>query len=830
MDRNAAPTGLRRTIARTRLALALERFVAAFWPVWTIAFLTAALIRLDLLGLLSPTPRLALLGLLALGFLWYLVRGLRRFRWPARGEAVRRIDDALPGRPVSALSDHQAIGLDDAAARGVWAAHMRRVAAMAEAARAARANLRLAAQDRYALRYGALALLVAAAIFGRGTVGGQVDAALSPPATASVEAGPALEAWASPPAYTGRPTLYLTAQEAGQTLTVPEGTVITLRIYGEGAPALTESVSAEGAALLGDTGTGLRQAEFKAERAGTVTVRDGSLMLGAWSFDVIPDAPPTVELVEPPQRTATGAGQFTYRGQDDYGLTAAWATAVLNRERLDRRHGLAPEPEPREAIEFDLPLPLSGAAQDFTEKEIIDLSLHPWAGLPITITLHARDAAGQEVSSEPYDVVLPGRRFYEPVARALVEQRRDLLWTLANARRTGRLLKAVTYEPEELFESHKAYLVTRTAIRRLDYAIEGERVAEARDSVTDLLWRAALLIEDGDLGSALERLRRAQERLSKALDSDATEEEIAELMDELREAMQNYLQELMRQALENPDQLQQDQNQAEMQPNMDMQDLQDMLDRLQELMQNGQRAEAQELLEQLRRMMENMQMALRPGQQQPGQGQQMLEGLQDLMRQQQGLGDDTFRELQRQLGQGDQPGEQQGPGTGELSRRQEALRQLLDQFRQGMPPGLGQAQPGDPAESARRSLEEAERNMGDARDSLRQGDSGKAVDEQAEALDNLREGMRSLSDAMRQAQQQPGTDGTFARDRPGEPRDPLGRPMGPSGQIDSNDVQIPGTEAYKRSREIQEEIRRRAGEQNRPKLELDYLKRLLERF
>lgn len=825
---------LRRTIRRTRLAIAAERAAACFWPAWALALASLGAVRLELLLLLPGSLRLAALLLAGTAFLLLLGRGLRRFRWPSRAEAVARIDDALPGRPVAALADRQALGREDPAARGIWAAHMRRVAALAAEARAARADLRLSARDPFALRLAALVLAAAALLFGRGTVEDQVVPALVPPASAGLQPGLVLEAWASPPAYTGRPTLYLTGTAPGTSHEVPEGTVITLRLYGEGEASLAETVTPAGDSRLATATPGLRSAEFVADRSGEVRLADGrAAPLGAWSFTVIPDDPPAVSLVEPPQRTASGAGRFVYRGQDDYGILAAWATVRLDPGRADRRHGLAPDPEPREPVEFDLPLPLSGPTRDFTEKEFVDLSLHPWAGLPVTVTLGARDAAGQETLSEPYEVVLPGRRFFDPLARAIVEQRRDLLWSLANADRVARLLKAVSHAPEGLFRSNKAYLVLRTAIRRLDYARDEGRVAEARESVSELLWRAALLVEDGDLGDALERLRRAQERLSQALESDATDEEIAELMDELRRAMQDYLQELMRQALERMDP-NAPQDQAEADPNMSMQDLQDMLDRLQQLMQEGRRAEAQELLEQLRRMMENLQMTMRPGQNQPGQGQQMMEGLQDLMRQQEGLGDETFRELQRQMGEGDRPGQQPGPGTGELSRRQEALRRLLEQFRNGLPPGLDGTDPADPnnpGRNLRRSLEDAEREMGDARESLERGDPGSAVEDQADALESLREGMRALAEALRQGEQQDGTqDGPLARDRQGDPRDPLGRPIGPSGQIDSNDVRIPGTEAWKRSREIQEEIRRRAGEQDRPKLELDYLKRLLDRF
>ena len=59
-----------------------------------------------------------------------------------------------------------------------------------------------------------------------------------------------------------------------------------------------------------------------------------------------------------------------------------------------------------------------------------------------------------------------------------------------------------------------------------------------------------VLIEDGNLSSALERLRRAQDKLSKAMREGASDPETAELMDELRQAMQDYMRQLAEQAEE----------------------------------------------------------------------------------------------------------------------------------------------------------------------------------------------------------------------------------------------------------------------------------------
>ena len=143
------------------------------------------------------------------------------------------------------------------------------------------------------------------------------------------------------------------------------------------------------------------------------------------------------------------------------------------------------------------------------------------------------------------------RRFYDPMARALIEQRRDLLWSPENGRRVTQVLRAVTYHPEEAFDSPRAYLVVRAAIRRLAEAEKAGTVAAAQDEVAEALWQAAVQIEDGNLGDAKERLAKAKERLQQALREGAPDDEIARLMDELRQATRDYMDQMARDAMQN---------------------------------------------------------------------------------------------------------------------------------------------------------------------------------------------------------------------------------------------------------------------------------------
>ena len=842
----AARRRLRRALTLTRTGMLAERATRAFWPLWTLVFAGFAAVLLGL-HLTLPLEAVWTLGVLLLvGSGAALLWGVLRFRWPGAAEAALRLDATLPGRPLAALDDLPAIGGADADSRALWQAHRIRMAQRLEAARAVPGDLRLASRDPYALRYVALIALAVGLLFGQAARLGEVPVPGAVGALAAAE-GPSWEGWITPPAHTGQPVLYLADQRPG-VLSIPTGSQVAIRLYGEpGALTVDETVSGS---------TEPRAASdpdhrFAVAQPGRIAIAGPGGM--EWTVDPIPDLAPVVLSAGPMERGSGGRTELPFAVEDDHGVVAGTAEIALDLAALDRRFGLAAEPEPREPLVVDLPLPITGDRSAFEEVLIGEFAEHPFANLPVTVTFVAEDASGG--LSEPFTLAgeLPGRRFFDPLARAVVEMRRDILWTRANAGRAAQVLRAVSHRPEEAFDERATYLRLRAAIRDMERSIPLS--VEKRDELAATLWTVAVEIEEGRLQDALERLRRAQERLADAIENGATEEEIAELMQELREAMDQYMQQLAENA--EPQEGQEGQQGQEITQDQ----LQQLLDRLQELMEQGRTEEAMALLEQLNRMMENMQVTQGQGggQGQQSPGEQAMEGLGETLRQQQGLSDEAFRDLQEEgrggqegqsaensgrggegqgrgqqhsdgQGQGQQ-GQQRGQGDGQgreesLAQRQGALRQELQRQRGALP---GQGTPG--ADEAGRALERAEGAMDRAEDALEEGDLGRALDEQADAMEALREGMRELADEMQQAQQQGGqqqggqaeAEGTFQGD-------PLGRAEGTRGQIGGDDPLAEGDDVYRRAQDLVEELRRRAGERERPEAERDYLERLLREY
>ena len=817
----------------TLIGLWAERIARAFWPLWTVAI---AALAAAALGLQDTLPlEAAWFGLVAvvIALIWSAIYGFRTFHKPSRTDALIRLDARLPGQPIAALRDAQAIGATDPASQAVWNAHRARMAARAAGAKAVEPDLRLASRDKYALRYVALTGLVMALLFGSIWRITSV-AGLTPGGAAVAASGPAWEGWAQPPAYTGKPALYLNDQTA-EALTLPAGTRLQIRLYGEpGALILSETVSGR----TNTPGASEPTQDFVVTKSGTLTI-DGA---GGreWQVVAIPDTAPTVVPAAEIGREADGRFKQKFTATDDYGVTKGQVSISLDLAATPRKFGLEIAPEATDPVILDLPLPVRGNRADIKSTLVDDLSKHVFSNLPVTMTYSVTDAAGQTGTAEPIKLTLPGRRFFDPLAAALIEMRRDIIWNRLNAPRSVQILKAVTNKPEGFIRNERAYLRLRVALKRLD-ADAADLQPTARDEIAEELWQIALLVEEGDLASAQERLRRAQDRLDEAIKNGASPEEIDQLMKEMREALNDYMNQL---AEENQRNGEEETSQNGPSIEMSQDQLQQMLDKLQQLMEEGKTAEAAELMEQLRQFMENMQVTQGDGQGngqgKGGPGQQAMKDLGKTLRDQQGLSDDAYRDLQDGQ-EGNQPGQQgkpqpdqngqSGPDGKSLAERQQELRDRLDGLnKNGKLPGKGSEQ----GEAGREKLGDAGRAMDQAEDAMRNGDLPGALDKQAEAMDAMRDGIRDFGEALAQKGRREGDspDGQQAdgNDRPGD-RDPLGRDSGDSSRrIGSDRNLLQGEDVYRRAQDLLEEIRKRSGEQARPEGERNYLKRLLDLF
>ena len=841
------PRVLRRAIWLTHLGLICETLWRALWPLFSVVMAGLAFVFLGGLSSGSTFVVWASVTVAAFATVAALAYARPRFFWPRQTDALARVDASLPGQPLAALRDEQATGTNDPATVALWQAHRARMERRAAAATPQAPDLSLTARDPYALRFVAAVALTVAVLFGsfwhardlveltRGG-GGQ---GLS---------GPTWEGWVEPPRHTGLPALYLNDQPAGA-LSVPENSRITLRFYGEiGALQLSQTLS-----VAEDADPSAPEQAFTVLQGGVLQIvgpngRD-------WQVSLIEDNAPQIRPEGSSEGAADGSLTLPFTAEDDYGVTGGYIRIDLDLASIDRRYGLEVAPEPRAALELPLPLTLTGDRREFTEALIDDFSEHPWANLPVRFTFVAEDAAGQLSDPTELQIPLGARRFFDPVAAALIEQRRDLLWNRENGRRIGQVLRTLGHYPADLFGQAGHYLQLRAILFKLESGLEDGLDTATQEQLAEALWTLALQFEEGEVGDALERMRQAQERLSQAMRDGASDEEIARLMQELRDATQDYMRQLSRQAAEEAEDLEPGEQGGDS-VTLSQSDLQAMMDRIQELMEQGRMAEAEQALREFQQMMENMRVTQGQGGQGNNPGQQAMEGLADTLRDQQDLSDEAFRDLQQQFnpqgqpngqqpgqqqgqqgqqgqngqgqnGEGQQRGTQQGQGTGpgDLARRQQALRNQLRNQQGNMPLA------GPEGEALGEALDRAGRAMEGAEQALRDGEFGDAIDQQSEAMEALRDGMRALGEALADQQQnQPGGQQDGNSGRMGNALDPLGRSR--NGQFGDylGDDMINGGELRRRAWDLLEELRRRAGERDRSEQERDYLKRLLDNF
>ena len=806
-------------LALARAALAWETFWPNFWPVAGIAGLFLALALFDVLPLLPGWLHAGVLGLFLIALLAVLWRGLRGLKPPSFEAARRRLerDSGLEHRPLVALDDRLATDPRDKAAAALWEAHRRRLLAQARHLTVNLPRAGLAKVDPMALRAGVFMLLAVAV-----TTGGQdwrprLAGALTPRLAGAAAGPPArLDAWINPPAYTALPPLFLGSESTGGTpIPAPIGSSILAQVQGgRGVPQLYISDAAE---VFEPVTSGVYKITRQLETGDRLAITQDGQTLAEWPLEILPDTPPRIEFIAPPGRTERSVLRLEYEANDDYGLNQV----AVEIERLDQ-----PDAEP---LRLELALP-AGDLRDAESTSYHDLTPHPWAGLAVSIRLVASDALGQTGASDPVRTVLPERIFNHPVARALVELRKQL--TIAPDKRFPviRGLSDLNQRPEHFFHDVVVALALRSAERRLLY----DRSQKAVGQIQQLMWDTALRIEEGDLAIAERDLREIQEKLMRALAENAPDEEIDRLLDELREALDRFLQALAEQLSE---QLAEGLEPQPLPPDAQIigsEDLRQLLENAREAARSGSRDAAREMLARLQNMLENLRanpFARSPGEE--GQSAwEMMRDMESLMQRQQELLDRSYSRAQSGRPPGEQGREGEIPGERGAGRpsenqidaeeQEQVRRQLGEMMRR-----LGQALGDIP-----RPLGRAEQAMRDARDALGRERPLEAIDPQSRALDQLQQGIQAMAESfmerMGQGQPQPG-DGSVGMG-PGYGRDPLGRNTGQSGFEALEGVRIPDQMELQRAREILKELRRRRGEPQRPPVELDYLDRLLRQF
>jgi len=826
-----------RRLTAARAALLWERLWSGLWPAVTLAGLFGAVALSDLLPRLPGWLHAAVLGAFALAFFAALALGLRPFRWPTLAEAGHRLERPVLHRPLTASRDSLAQGGDDPLSRALWEAHARRAAAEAAGLRGVVPHPGVPARDPRGLRSLAVLALFVTVIAAWNDPWPRVARALSP--SLSGGAAPVLTAdvWVTPPEYTGQAPFYRTGVEAGApqllgqeplSIEAPEGSRLLLLIHGADDPVVRLGTVYETPQALADDSHRLEADLVPTSQAtDTLAVMEGGRILAEWPLRVASDAAPRVAFVGPPGEGARWRLRLPFEAADDHGLVALEVTIT--------RDGV---PET-----FEVPLP-PGQPASAAGQPLIDLTAHPWAGLPVTVHLTVRDALDQSGQTEAVAITLPERVFTHPVAQELAHQRKVVLHEPDQRFAVAAMLDAIASTPGRFEGDAVVFLTLRVASARLRHA--RSEAGTPQTDVADLLWQAALRIEDGALAAAEENLAEAERALEQALEDGADPQEIQRLVEELKQALAEFMQALM----ENMPQmaLQDMPNITMPQDVIDPADMARMLDQLGEMSEIGAQEAARQMMEQLREMLQALRNAQPMPSQQAQEMQEIMNALRDLAQRQEDLLNETFRNSREEAGedsqrgrrtqrspenrppQNRQPGEQGergeagDPAAGAaLAEDQETLRQALGEI-------MGRI--GEQAGQVPENLGAAELDMRQASDALAGQSWAPAEEAQGRALDALRQGAGEAMQQMMQAMGQQGQGQGMMMmmpfgQQPGQNMDPMGRGF---GGLQTEGTEIPTEPDTRRARDILMELRRRSNDIDRPTDERDYLRRLLRQF
>lgn len=737
--KTALPTRLDRLAKLARARLIWERYAPVFALsfVALILFLVLTLVGVwDVVG--DPVRFLALFVVIGL----FLRAGLSaRFkRWPTRSDALRRLEATagLDHRPLDAVQDAPAISPE------LWPAHVAQAQAKADNIRRVGRVPALSPIDRYGLRIILPILLIIALFLSFGLSWERLRRTLVPSWHAPVNPyALEFEAWVDPPDYTGRPPIYV--QGEGE-IRAPVGSTLVVRASGASDLPRPRYITDNGQRFLTPASLGRNSTEARTvlEASGTLDWRIGPFRQ-AYVVNVEPDAPPTIDTLEPPEADKRDRLVLVFDAADDYGVESVLLEALELTDDLDEATAFESG-----TTEMDTE---AGGFKDAESRDLkLDLTRHPLAGRKVVARLVAVDGAGQRGVSDPFYTTIPDKIFVEPLAKAIVEQRTLLLagkeayapapngeadndfsdgtfdtyqtaWRLGRApvpvQRTAELIEAITDMPDPgVFNDPVIYLGLRHVGKTLRYA----RSETALDGLPEHMWKLAIRAEFGVLGTALQEMQEAQEALRDGIARRAAEREIDTLFDRYNQAVDAYMEELRRNAtIGDPS------GPGGGGPSMGSTDeIQDLLDAIEEANRNGDTEGARRALAQLAELLENMQMQINPGSgsgdgEGSGEGmteeqREQLEELADLLGEQRELQDQTRQaereELRRRFGE-EGVGDSVSPE--ELAERQAELEALVDGLEDGLAgQGSGDEQAGQDAGDGDAAGQPGEGSGGDA--------------------------------------------------------------------------------------------------------------------
>jgi uncharacterized protein (TIGR02302 family) len=330
----------------------LERIWPRLWLPMAIAALFILVSTFGLWPTLPVTTHIIMLALFALALLTSFLPVLKIKR-PDRHAAIRWLEkkSGLPHRPATVIDDHLCDNSMEPS-NIVWQTHKQRASKHIKAMKTGLPHPRTARFDPYALRVPlVLALATTIGLHSERISPGLHEAFefLTATSTTSLR----IDAWVTPPAYTGAPPVMLVngakspddrknINNTGIKLVkIPEMSELVVRVSGPNAdktslalhqpPALNNRAKHSAFAATMTAKVEIKQEgavrDLRSKLAQTIDaeLRLNDRHIKSWRFAVTPDHAPAITFIKKPQASPRGSLRLSYRVADDYGVVEATA-------------------------------------------------------------------------------------------------------------------------------------------------------------------------------------------------------------------------------------------------------------------------------------------------------------------------------------------------------------------------------------------------------------------------------------------------------------------------------------------------------------------------
>ncbi len=389
----------------------------------------------------------------------------------------------------------------------LWATHQARAAASLARARTGWPAPRAALRDPYSLRALLWLLLVTGLVIAGPELPARFSHAFTLPAW-PIFSAPQVNAWITPPAYTGQAPLLLTR---GQDVTVLQGSRLTVVVNGS-----NDAIRFAGATLPTATlAAHSRRADGALPMSGIISIGPWWDRLARWRVTALPPGAPVLTLA--PVTLVRGAPELSWQASDPYGLASLRAT-------------LHPQGYPHA-------LPEGATLPTETGKGMarLDISDTPYGGLQVDVTLQAKNLAGRAAVSDARTVTLPPLELHDPTAQLLRIARQTL--ALMPERETSlarQLMRTAQFPPSRISYAVDVQLAALATEMRLRDTSPAQAVARLLPLIRQ--------IEAGPDYAASQAFARAAQALLQALARGHVDQNtLNRLLQALQQALSQHL-------------------------------------------------------------------------------------------------------------------------------------------------------------------------------------------------------------------------------------------------------------------------------------------------